>query len=154
MRKTALERFERFVSPEPNSGCWLWTGNTAPGGYGMFSPANSRNYQAHRFSYEQFKGPIPKGLEIDHKCRVRCCVNPDHLEAVTRRINLMRSTNFVAVNGAKTHCKRGHELNAHNVRITKIGGRSCRICMAAHQAAYRVRTAMLAPSPSKVTEPV
>jgi len=80
------------ISPEPNSGCWLWTGCCEEKGYATIYKDNWKGHRpAHRFSYETFVGPIPHGLHIDHKCRVRCCVNPDHLEPVTVAENNRRS---------------------------------------------------------------
>jgi hypothetical protein len=79
------ERFDQYHMPEPNSGCWIWFGSTFRKGYGSISEGgrHGRTLQAHRVSYERFKGPIAPGLTIDHLCRTPCCVNPDHLEAVT-----------------------------------------------------------------------
>lgn len=84
------ERLEMFTSPEPTTGCWLWFGRLTGKGYGATNK-DGRYINAHRASYELVKGPIPDGLEIDHLCRVRCCVNPDHLEAVTHAENLRRA---------------------------------------------------------------
>jgi len=70
--------------------CWLWTGSRSRDGYGKFEPATSVFYKAHRFAYETVVGPIPEGLTLDHLCRVRRCVNPDHLEPVTNQENLLR----------------------------------------------------------------
>ena len=72
---TAEELFWTKVEPEPNSGCWLWTGYTNRDGYGCFR----RDLLAHRFAYELYRGAIPAGLTLDHTCRVRSCVNPAHL---------------------------------------------------------------------------
>ena len=83
------ERFMSNVLPEPNSGCWLWAGFCNPGGYGKFT-AGPKNEYAHRLSYRLFVGEIPQGLELDHLCRVRCCVNPSHLEPVTKSVNAIR----------------------------------------------------------------
>ena len=81
-----------FVSPEPNTGCWLWMGTVTAGGadpYGRFW--NGRMAYAHRVSFELFKGPIPEGLVIDHLCRTPACVRPEHLEAVTPKENTRRA---------------------------------------------------------------
>lgn len=125
---TPINRFWRYVSPEPNSGCWLWTGSEADGaGYGGFWDGK-KHCRAHRFSYEAFVGPIPKGLQLDHKCRVRCCVNPDHLEPVTNKTNSLRGIGFAAVNAKKTHCYRGHVLEGYNLIFSHGNRRECRIC--------------------------
>lgn len=96
-RKTTRDPYpptiDRLLSkciPEPNSGCWLWIGAMHEGGYGRVRYHN-RTLPAHRVSYMVHVGPIPGGLVIDHKCRVRCCVNPDHLEPVTRKENMRRA---------------------------------------------------------------
>ena len=84
--KSALESFWDRVSPEPNSGCWLWIGSADKSGYGHFS--NEGKYaRAHRWAYEHFIGPIPQGQHVCHRCDVTCCVNPDHLFAGTNREN-------------------------------------------------------------------
>jgi hypothetical protein len=80
--------------PEPNSGCWLWTGAVSSEGYAVFEVAG-KQVRAHRFSYERYRGKIPGDLTIDHLCRVRCCVNPNHLEVVTIQENIRR----------REHCK-------------------------------------------------
>jgi HNH endonuclease len=82
-------RLQDWYSPEPNTGCWLWTGQLSDRGYPMTTYANKK-YRAHRLFYEQARGPIPAGMTLDHLCRVRCCVNPDHLEAVTQTENRRR----------------------------------------------------------------
>lgn len=111
-------RFWRFVAPEPNCGCWLWMGTGTKDGYGHFQVKTNVCAKAHRFSYEMHKGPIPAGMQIDHKCKVRCCVNPDHLEAVTFYENQKRSTlTFTARYGNATHCIRGHEFTTENTRV-------------------------------------
>ncbi len=115
--------------PEPNSGCWLWLGARSPGGYGHIRVAGIL-WMAHRLSYEAFIGSIPERRELDHKCRVRSCVNPEHLQIVTRGENaLLGETGKVtgAMNRAKTHCKRGHPLSGNNLYIYR-DGRDCKIC--------------------------
>src|SRR6266850_2256034 len=112
-------RFWRYVEPEPNSGCWLWIGARKRGGYGIFeryhSPRRVSN-TAYKFSYELHRGLVPDGLELDHLCRVHECVNPWHLEAVSRGVNLRRGAGFNAVNGNKTHCLRGHPFSGVNLK--------------------------------------
>jgi hypothetical protein len=80
------QRFMDKVSPEPNSGCWLWTGAATPFGYGNFmvmKAGKKSTEKAHRFSYQLHHGPIPKGMVVMHKCDVPGCVNPDHLSLGT-----------------------------------------------------------------------
>ncbi len=130
-------RFMRHVSPCPNTGCWFWTG-AGVGQYGTFKigGAGTKQFLAHRFSYLIHKGPIPDGLELDHLCRVRCCVNPDHLEPVTRQENILRG----ALSTRQTNkCRRGHEFTIKNTWIEKTGQRHCRRCHAYHEAASRSR---------------
>src|SRR5690606_15712718 len=108
--RSRLPLIERFVDKvDFTDSCWLWTDTLNPvTGYGRISINNRRVY-AHRFSHELFKGPIPAGYEVDHLCRVRHCVNPDHLEAVTKTVNIRRAD----ANKWKrelTHCKWGHEF--------------------------------------------
>lgn len=116
------ERFQSKFVPEPNTGCWLWTANTSRDGYGKFSYKGGQ--LAHRFAYEVVKGPIPDGLRIDHLCRQRCCVNPDHLEAVTHRENCIRGLRGMLT----THCPHGHEYTPENTTHNSKGGRVCREC--------------------------
>lgn len=88
-RGTLLERFERHYIPEPNSGCWLWTGSISKKhGYGQLSGKGDVPHRAHVLSYKLFRGPVPKGLDVMHSCDVRCCVNPEHLSLGTRLDNM------------------------------------------------------------------
>src|SRR2546421_6548023 len=101
---SALARIAELSIPEPNSGCHLWIGHeNAPGGYGRLS-YRGRLYLAHRLSYESAIGPVPAGLQLDHLCRVRCCVNPAHLEPVTGRENVLRGISPAARAAKATHC--------------------------------------------------
>lgn len=109
------------------SGCWEWRGNIRNTGYGQFE-VQGRTLRAHRWSYEHFRGRIPDGLQIDHLCKNKACVNPQHLEAVTAAINVERSDNAAALNSRKTHCKREHLLAGDNVRLRANGARICRTC--------------------------
>jgi len=107
-----------------SSGCWLWTGTVNP--VTGYSQAGKRGY-GHRMSYVEFVGPIPDGMTIDHLCRVRSCVNPDHLEAVSLRENILRSSNAAATNARKKHCAYGHPLD----QLDSNGRRRCGPCVKA-----------------------
>lgn len=113
-------------SPEYNKSlgnCWIWTGATLKGGYGVYSGTT-----AHRFSYQIVNGKIEnKKMHVDHLCRVRNCVNPEHLELVTAKENYIRGFGWSGINHRKTHCPKGHLLSEENNAETKYG-RKCRIC--------------------------
>lgn len=130
--KSLFDRFEERYVSEPNSGCWLWLGKiTTPHRYGVLSLTTNgkiRELKAHQVAYQIYVGAIPGGLELDHKCRVRCCVNPDHLEPVTRRENIRRGASRVADNMRKTHCPQGHVYSHENTYLDPKGGRKCREC--------------------------
>lgn len=135
--ETVLNRFRDKVSPEPNSGCWLWTASVTPYGHGRFNWKPAGSY-AHRAAHLLFKGRIPNGKEIDHLCRVPSCVNPDHLEAVTHKVNIHRSPIHSA---SKTHCKRGHPFSGSNLgKNPTTGARVCINCRRASQRRYYHRT--------------
>lgn len=102
--------------------CWNYIPCGSKQGY-----ARIKEKLAHRVSYEIFKGKIPKGLSIDHKCRNIKCINPEHLEAVTQRENTLRGISIVAKNAKKTHCLRGHELSGENLTIQN-NTRQCKKC--------------------------
>lgn len=124
------ERFWEKVAK--TDGCWLWTGAQSRGNggqYGTFRLPRSRKMaRAHRWSWEQARGPILAGLTLDHLCRNTLCVNPEHLEAVTQRTNILRSGNTAAGHAAKTHCVHGHPLSGENTYTAKSGQRMCREC--------------------------
>lgn len=126
MQISALERFDAKWESEPNRGCWLWTASKFPKGYGQFR-VGQRNMGAHQFAFEHFKGPVPEGLEIDHLCRTRHCVNPYHLEAVTCQENLLRGDTINAKNAAKTYCPQGHPYDEDNTYHYR-GTRGCLRC--------------------------
>lgn len=108
--------------------CWIWTASVSTPGYGQVY-LSGRNRIAHRLVYELLVGPIPEGLNLDHLCRNRRCVNPAHLEPVTQRENLMRGVGTIAgQNARKTHCKHGHEFTPENTRRDAKGNRHCRAC--------------------------
>lgn len=116
-------RFWSKVSIGAPDECWLWQAYKTPAGYGQFG----RNTPAHRVAYELCVGPIPEGLDIDHLCRTHDCQNPRHLEAVTRRENVLRGVGPTARNARATQCPQGHSYTDENILIIKNGKR-CREC--------------------------
>lgn len=122
---------EMYSMPVPFSGCQVWL-RGIQAGYGIIWWAG-RMRPAHVVSYELTHGPVPEGLELDHLCRVRCCIKAGHLEAVTHRVNMLRSpTDTLRVRGhaqiAKTVCPAGHLYAGHNLYISPIGHRRCKEC--------------------------
>lgn len=121
---------ERFVSKVEGltTGCWEWRGRTNDKGYGKFE--TGREQLAHRVAYLYWIGPIPAGLELDHLCRNRRCVNPTHLEAVTHAVNMSRAkcrNPRSEAFRARTHCSKGHLFDAPNTGVYR-GARYCRTC--------------------------
>jgi hypothetical protein len=119
-------------------GCWEWTAHLNYKGYGKVS-LHGACKSVHRVMYQLLVGPIPDGLDLDHLCRNRACGNPDHLEPVPKRTNILRGQGLAAKNARKTHCKHGHEFTTENTRITPIGHRECRTCAKAHARASHER---------------
>lgn len=125
---TAERRFWARVHKTPE--CWLWTGGTSRG-YGQLSwgsPGTPGRTSAYRFAYELLVGPVPEGMQLDHLCRVRNCVNPAHLEPVTCQVNVLRGIGPSATNAAKSHCAKGHPLAGENLVVNSKGQRICLEC--------------------------
>lgn len=110
--------------------CWEWQGWKKPDGYGIIR-FNHKNLRVHRVSYELQKNQIPDGMVLDHLCRNKKCVNPEHLEVVTHKENTMRGNGVSVVNMKKTHCPQGHEYTKENTYIrpnSKKHDRQCLSC--------------------------
>lgn len=147
-RADLVEKFWSLVNTEgppsprfPELGpCWIWTGTIAYNGYGQLSITydwERITWAAHRFAYELIVDVIPEGLELDHLCCVRNCVNPQHLEPVTHAENIARahargSYNRIS-NGSITECPQGHPYDEANTYTDKEGRSYCRQCLAAKQ---------------------
>lgn len=140
MRLTSQERealFWSYVDRTDPSACWTYPQKASVNGYAVVT-VFGRSMLAHRYAYEISVGAIPDGLQLDHLCRNRRCVNPAHLEPVSQRENLLRGEGFAGTNARKTHCKRGHEFTPENTRL-RPGGRDCRACARAHDRKRRPR---------------
>lgn len=149
---------DRFLAKveKTTSGCWVWRAGLTGAGYGAFTlPGHGGKKQvgAHVWSYQNFVGEIPAGLELDHTCHDpatcsggsacphRRCVNPEHLEPVTKRDNLLRGGGVAAKNYRKTHCHAGHPLSGDNLYNYKNHRRVCRACQKEREQSYRRKQA-------------
>lgn len=129
-----MPRVERKIDIDQDTGCWKWNGHIRKDGYACIG-YQGLNWLIHRAVYTELVGPIPEGMEIDHLCRVKSCCNPEHLEPVTSKVNMLRAKNTVAArNAAKTHCPKGHEYTDENTlmlpdsRYPHRAGRLCATC--------------------------
>jgi HNH endonuclease len=155
--RLSKEATHRFLGQfRVGDGCWPWTGCTSKRqGYGLFYNRGhgvQKTTGAHRYSYKLFVGPLPKRLTIDHLCRVRNCVRPDHLEAVTNRENIMRGFGAAAIQAHKTHCKYGHPFSGYNLIIRFNGDRQCRLCWQRQERDRRRRKRLLEAHPARHRE--
>ena len=131
----ATARFWSFVSKGlSDNACWVWMGAVNHGGYGVFRDGAQRQVRAYRFSYELLH-PFPVGLQTDHLCRNRRCVNPAHLEAVTAKVNYHRSLARSAITHLTQRCARGHDLSVPENVYQQHGGVMCKRCVAERGAA-------------------
>jgi hypothetical protein len=139
MTGTLDPRTRAHIQMDAETGCWLWTGTVGRYGYG-----NSGRQDSHRLVYERLVGPVPAGLQLDHLCRVRRCVNPGHLEPVTRLENVRRSPHCP---GNRATCVHGHPYTETNTRLVRMPHltnpiRVCKTCVsAASRRAYLKRLA-------------
>ncbi|MGH2619337.1 MAG: HNH endonuclease signature motif containing protein [Anaerolineales bacterium] len=128
------DSFWVLVDKSGPDGCWLWRGALNADGYGP-----------HRKAWKLLRGSFPPGLESDHLCRVRSCVNPDHIEAVTHMENVSRGhyenngKAFAEYQRSKTHCPQGHAYAGENLKIGWRGARVCRTCEGEKSRRYRDR---------------
>lgn len=138
-----MERFDiKYVVEDRGfcTPCWIWTAHKDKWGYGRFR-FHGRTALAHRVSWELKNGALPEypSQELDHLCRNPSCVNPEHLEVVSQKVNVLRGTSFSAVNAAKTSCKSGHPYTQRNTYIRPDGTRDCRACIRERVRAYKER---------------
>jgi len=134
MSGSPIERFLAKIRVEDRgykTACWVWAASKYSDGYGQFGVSPKHQIGSHRFAYNYWVGPIPDGLELDHLCRVRECCNPEHLEPVTHKVNMLRGLAAevtIRRQRSKSHCPYGHPYAGHNLYLTSNGWRQCRAC--------------------------
>lgn len=128
--------YQSRIALDASTGCWIWTGPLDTHGYGQ-ARVDGRTAIAHRVVYAALVGEVPAGLELYHLCRVRACVNPDHLEPVTHRENVLRGEGVAAIAAATETCPQGHPYNGRNLLAFSDGKRRCRACRNARDAAWK-----------------
>mgnify|MGYP001610618926 CR=1 FL=1 len=126
------EYLEARIERIPFHTCWEWTGSITSYGYGMVEAKHRPKQHAHRAYWIYVNGSVPPGLDLDHLCRNRSCVNPAHLEPVTRKVNLARGMGLTGINARNSHWHRGHEFTPENIRIQNLTERTCRECDKLH----------------------
>jgi hypothetical protein len=120
------------------AGCWEWTGAKSAG-YGVIGRGRRSDgtMQTHRAIWEWLCGPVPSDMQLDHLCRNRACCNPNHLEVVTQRENILRGDGTSAKHARQTHCVHGHLFDETNTYIDRHGRRTCRTCRRLNMARYK-----------------
>lgn len=129
-------RLRSKICVNSDTGCWEWTASRKPEGYGQCTVRRKLRY-AHRYVYETLVGPIPEGYQLDHLCRIRHCVNPEHLEPVTPQVNTLRGESLLAEQARRTHCPQGHEYTPENTYTSSTNHRQCRTCVRVKVAEYQ-----------------
>jgi hypothetical protein len=139
-RESTIARLMRNVVRVPESGCWLWEGAVSKLGYGRIAFEGKAKF-AHRVAFTTLVGEVPDGMELDHLCKVRSCVNPYHLEPVTRLENMKRSGAFV-YRQQRSHCPKGHELTEDNKYFAACSNKYlCRACLKARKQRHLLKKA-------------
>lgn len=135
---------------EKTATCWLWTGSIGTRGYGFIHVrelGKSRTILVHRYAYILHSGSIPARQTLDHLCRIRHCVNPAHLEVVSRWENVRRGNTITGNNMRKIVCKHGHVFDTENTYIDKNGGRHCLACQEHRDRAYKAKKRLAREAP-------